>query len=158
MEPLRVLDIVAGTSVDGPGLRTSIYFAGCRHACPGCHNPESWDMAGGRPMTVEEIMDVVRDNDFNVTFSGGDPFYQPLESLAALAAAIKADGYTLWAYTGYLLEDLQYIPGASEVLNHMDTLVDGPFVLALRDTGLRFRGSSNQRIIPLHTPSTPQNQ
>lgn len=115
-------------------------------------------MAGGRPMTVEEIMDVVRDNDFNVTFSGGDPFYQPLESLAALAAAIKADGYTLWAYTGYLLEDLQYIPGASDVLNHMDTLVDGPFVLALRDTGLRFRGSSNQRIIPLHTPSTPQNQ
>ena len=97
---LRVLDIVAGTSVDGPGLRTSIYLAGCDHACPGCHNPESWAHDGGREMSVAEIMDTVRENDFNVTFSGGDPLYQA-EGVTALAGAVKRAGYTLWCYTGF---------------------------------------------------------
>ena len=81
---LRVLDIVAGTSVDGPGLRTSIYFAGCLHHCAGCHNPQSWDMQGGRQMSIDEIVERVEQEGFNVTFSGGDPVYQliPLINLA----------------------------------------------------------------------------
>lgn len=74
---IRVLDIVEGTSVDGPGLRTSIYLAGCHHRCPGCHNPESWAMDGGREATVDELLDTIRYNDFNVTLSGGDPLYHP---------------------------------------------------------------------------------
>lgn len=69
---IRVLDIVEGTSVDGPGLRTSIYLAGCHHRCPGCHNPESWAMDGGREASVDELLDTIRYNDFNVTLSGGD--------------------------------------------------------------------------------------
>lgn len=72
---MRILDIVPGTSVDGPGLRTSIYFAGCSHQCPGCHNPQSWDFAGGREMSIDEIMDIVDENGFDVTLSGGDPMY-----------------------------------------------------------------------------------
>ena len=92
---LRVVDIVDGTSVDGPGLRTSIYFAGCDHRCPGCHNPSTWDFNAGRDMTVDELMARIIDNDFNVTFSGGDPLYQ-LESLTALAEAIKSAGKTIW--------------------------------------------------------------
>lgn len=151
MLKLRVLDIVGGTSVDGPGLRTSIYFAGCTHHCPGCHNPQSWDPAGGREMSVEEIMDVVRENDFNVTFSGGDPLLQ-VEALVPLAKAVKAEGYTIWCYTGYLYERVRDDARMSAILPYLDALVDGPFVESLRDTSLLFRGSSNQRIIELkHT-------
>lgn len=146
---LRVIDIVAGTTVDGPGLRTSIYFAGCHHACPGCHNPHSWNPSGGTAMTVEQIMDVVRDNDFDVTFSGGDPLYQPLDVLTELAARIRAEGYTVWCYTGFTIEQLRADSRYGGILANIDTLVDGPFVADLRDTALLFRGSSNQRIIQL---------
>lgn len=144
-----MLDIVEGTSVDGPGLRTSIYFAGCHHACPGCHNPLSWDVDGGREMTVDQLMDVVRDNDFDVTFSGGDPLYQPIDQLTELARRIVDAGHTVWLYTGFVYDDIKDNPRYNPVLQYVDTVVDGPFVQALRDTQLRFRGSSNQRIIKL---------
>ena len=144
---LRVLDIVAGTSVDGPGLRTSIYFAGCHHKCPGCHNPQSWDPEGGTAMTVEQIMAEIIENDFNVTFSGGDPLYQDPEALLELATAIRDAGYTLWCYTGFLYEEIKNNPRYAELLPLFETVVDGPFIEALRDTSLLFRGSSNQRLI-----------
>lgn len=145
--PLRVLDIIGGTSVDGPGLRTSVYFAGCRHRCPGCHNPQSWDMEGGVPMTVEEIMTEISENDFNVTFSGGDPLYQDVGELTALARAVREAGYNLWLYTGYTYEEICDREELRELLGLCETVVDGPYVEALRDTGLLFRGSSNQRLI-----------
>ncbi len=143
---LRVLDIIGGTSVDGPGLRTSIYFAGCTHNCPECHNPESHDPAGGHPMTLDEIMEIITDNDFNVTFSGGDPMYQA-EALLPLARLIHEAGYTLWCYTGYTYEEVVASPVMNRLLDYIDVLVDGRYIDALRDTQLRFRGSSNQRII-----------
>lgn len=146
---LRVVDIVDGTSVDGPGLRTSIYFAGCDHRCPGCHNPSTWDFRAGYDMTVDQLMRRIIDNDFNVTFSGGDPLYQ-LQPLTTLARAVKAAGKTIWCYTGFIYEDLLADSRYDEILSLIDVLVDGAFILALRDTDLRFRGSSNQRIIPLH--------
>ena len=105
-DKFRVLRIERGTTVDGPGFRTSIYFAGCAHRCPGCHNPQSWDFDGGTEMTVDEIMEIVREQDFNVTLSGGDPMYQP-EGVAELAAAINKDGYTLWCYTGFTYEQTE---------------------------------------------------
>lgn len=151
---LRVLDIVPGTSVDGPGLRTSIYFAGCHHRCPGCHNPQSWDPLGGKEMTVDEIMEVVKENGFNVTFSGGDPLYQAA-ALVPLARAIKEEGFTIWCYTGFLYEDLFQIPEYKELLRYVDVLVDGPFIEAQRDIRLRFRGSGNQRLIAV-APSSPE--
>ena len=146
---LRVVDIVDGTSVDGAGLRTSIYFAGCDHRCPGCHNPSTWDFRAGYDMTVDQLMRRIIDNDFNVTFSGGDPLYQ-LQPLTTLARAVKAAGKTIWCYTGFIYEDLLADSRYDEILSLIDVLVDGAFILALRDTDLRFRGSSNQRIIPLH--------
>ena len=145
---LRVVDIVDGTSVDGAGLRTSIYFAGCAHRCPGCHNPSTWDFSAGYDMTVDQLMRRIIDNDFNVTFSGGDPLYQ-LQPLTTLARAVKAAGKTIWCYTGFIYEDLLADSRYDEILSLIDVLVDGPFILALRDTDLRFRGSSNQRIISL---------
>lgn len=146
---MRVLDIVAGTSVDGPGLRTSIYFAGCSHHCPGCHNPQSWDPLGGSPMTPAQILEVVEREGFNVTLSGGDPLQQPPSELIELLQGIRALGLNVWAYTGYTFEQLARRHDLAPVLDLIDTIVDGPFVEALRDPALPFRGSSNQRIIPL---------
>lgn len=151
-QTLRVVDIVDGTSVDGPGLRTSIYFAGCDHRCPGCHNPSTWDFNAGVDMTVDQLMSRIAENDFNVTFSGGDPLYQ-LEPLAILARKIKETGKTIWCYTGFTIEELKADSAYDEILSLIDVIVDGPFILSLRDTDLRFRGSSNQRIIDLKNQS-----
>ena len=142
----RVIDIVPGTSVDGPGLRTSIYFAGCAHQCEGCHNPQSWPFHSGHDMSVDDIMKIVEENGFNVTFSGGDPIYQA-EALLPLAKRLKSQGYNIWCYTGFLFEDLPGNPQASALLPYLDVIVDGPFRMPLRDISLQFRGSSNQRII-----------
>jgi anaerobic ribonucleoside-triphosphate reductase activating protein len=142
---MRVIDIVEGTSVDGTGLRTSIYFAGCRHQCPGCHNPSTWDFDAGREMSVAQLMEIIDEADFNVTLTGGDPLYQSAE-ITPLARAIKQSGRTVWCYTGFLHEQIADNP----LLEWVDVLVDGPFIESLRDTSLRFRGSSNQRIIQLH--------
>lgn len=147
---LRVLDILEDTTVDGPGFRTSIYFAGCSHHCPGCHNPESWDENGGNEMSVDELMRVIANDPIaHVTFSGGDPLLQ-VSGCAALAKRIKEEtDKTIWCYTGYTWERLMS-NGNDDVLallQNLDVLVDGPFLQNLRDTGLLFRGSSNQRLI-----------
>ena len=143
------MDIIDGTVVDGPGFRLSVYCAGCSHRCPGCHNPQSWEMANGKEMDLEEILQAVKDSPWNVTFSGGDPFFQA-EGFAELARRIKAEtSKTIWCYTGYTLEALKQEndPCKMELLKNIDVLVDGPFIQELRDEQLRFRGSSNQRII-----------
>lgn len=145
---IRVLDIVRGTTVDGPGFRTSIYFAGCHHACPGCHNPQSWDFGGGVEMSLDEIMDIVREEDFDVTISGGDPLYHP-DEVRELSRRVVAVGHKVWLYTGFTIEQIEADPRLSDALEFIDTIVDGPYIEALRDTDLLFRGSSNQRIIPL---------
>ena len=135
---------------DGPGFRTSIYCAGCAHHCPGCHNPQSWDFKGGYEVTIDELLEVIKADEFaNVTFSGGDPLYQ-VEAFTELARRIKTEtDKTIWCYTGFTYEEIQADPRLSQILPYLDVLVDGPYVEALRDTNLRFRGSSNQRIIEL---------
>lgn len=146
MSAIRVLDIIAGTTVDGVGLRTSIYVAGCRHQCEGCHNRHSWDFEAGVPMSVDEIMARVEEEDFNVTLTGGDPLWQ-VEKILPLAQAIKAKGYTLWCYTGFVWEQIIESPELSAILEYADVIVDGRFVASERDVTLRFKGSANQRII-----------
>lgn len=144
---LRIINIAPGTSVDGPGLRTSIYFAGCQHECPGCHNPDSWPMDAGEDWTVDKVMAVVEYNRFPVTFSGGDPMYQA-EALIPLARAITEAGYSIWCYTGFHYEAIRDRSPYRELLQYVDVLVDGPFVESLKPArALRFRGSSNQRFI-----------
>jgi len=144
---LRVLHIVEGTSVDGPGLRTSIYLAGCSHHCPGCHNPASWDTRGGEDRTLDELMQVIAYNEAPVTLSGGDPLQQP-GGVRALIHRIKSElGYNVWCYTGYTWEQIVNDPKLLDVVNELDVLVDGPFLMAERDITLRFRGSRNPRLI-----------
>jgi anaerobic ribonucleoside-triphosphate reductase activating protein len=149
MDTLRVVEIVEGTSVDGPGLRTSIYFAGCKHQCPGCHNKQTWDFESGRDMSIDELMKVIDYNGFNVTFSGGDPLYQA-DKLTELARRIKASGKTIWCYTGFTYEEVCNKAPFKDLLAYVDVLVDGPFIEAQRNIELRFRGSENQRIIDLN--------
>lgn len=145
---LSILDILEDTTADGPGFRASIYAAGCPNACPGCHNPESWDIRHGRRMTTDEILQKVLDDPFaDVTFSGGDPMFQP-EGFAELAQAIKENSdKNIWCYTGYTFEQLLNSTRHTRLLQYIDVLVDGRFRQELRDESLYFRGSSNQRLI-----------
>ena len=133
-----------------PGLRTSIYCSGCSHHCKGCHNPQSWDIANGKWMSIDEIMEVIKaDTISNVSFSGGDPFFQ-VEAFTELARRIKTEtSKTIWCWTGFTIEQIRADAHLAMLLPYIDTLVDGPFILEQRDTTLLFRGSPNQRIIHL---------
>lgn len=144
----QILDIVKGTTVDGPGLRTSIYFAGCSHHCKGCQNPQSWDPANGYPMSLDELMQVIEEEDFDVTLSGGDPLLEP-EKMSLLIKDIKKNGRNIWIYTGYVWEEIVENELLLNAIKEADVLVDGRFIENLRDTDLRFRGSSNQRVIDI---------
>ena len=148
---LSIIDIIEDTTVDGPGFRTAIYAAGCPNQCPGCHNPESWDINKGRPVPTEEILEKVLADDFaDVTFSGGDPMFQP-EEFTKLARAIKEKSRkNIWCYTGYTYEEIQAQPRLVAALPYIDVLVEGRFIQALYSPHLEFRGSSNQRVIRLH--------
>ena len=148
MATISILEIVEDTTVDGPGFRTSVYSSGCPHHCPGGHNPQSWSIDNGHPVEIEEILKVILDDPFaDVTFTGGDPMFQP-QGFTALAKAIKQhSNKNIWCYTGYRFEELLQNPAQRTLLEQIDTLVDGRFIEALKDEELRFRGSSNQRII-----------
>ncbi len=145
---IQILDIIRGTTVDGPGFRTAIYMAGCRHYCTGCHNPESWDFNAGHSMTLEQIIDVIREEDFDVTLTGGDPLYSP-QATKALIDAVTALRHTVWIYTGFTWEEIKASPTLLDTIKGVEAIVEGRFLLARRDTSLRFRGSDNQRIIYL---------
>ena len=125
---LSIIDIIEDTTVDGPGFRTAIYAAGCPNKCPGCHNPESWDIHKGKKVRTEEIVEKVLADEF--------------------AKAIKEKSQkTIWCYTGYKFEDLIKNPAQAALLSYIDVLVDGRYKQTLRDESLLFRGSSNQRLI-----------
>lgn len=149
-DKISVLEIVEQTMADGPGLRISIYCAGCEHRCPGCHNPQSWNMENGHWMAIDDILEIIKADEFsNVTFTGGDPFYQ-VEAFTELARRIKAEtNKTIWCWTGFTIEEIRADERLSQMLPYLDVLVDGPFILEQRDTQLLFRGSPNQRIIYL---------
>lgn len=139
--------IVEDTTVDGPGWRSSVYCAGCRHACPGCHNQETWSFSAGESTSVEAIFDRLAQTEGNITFSGGDPMYQA-EAFTELARRITTELHrTVWCYTGFLYEEVLADPVMSKMLPYLEVLVDGPFIEAERNLDLMFRGSNNQRLI-----------
>lgn len=154
---MRYHDITKCDMKNGDGLRTVLWVAGCSHRCPGCHNPITWDPNDGIPFdqaAKEEIFEELsKDYVSGITLSGGDPLFPGnRDTIAELIDEIKErfPGKTIWLYTGYLWEDVKNLPGISKV----DVLIDGPYVEALRDTTLHWKGSSNQRVIDV--PSTLQ--
>lgn len=155
MQGLNIINVFPETIADGYGLRYAIYLAGCRHACPGCHNPESWSPQAGEPFTQEilsRIIDEINQDTLldGITLSGGDPFYNPDALLELLVMLKRGTQQNIWCYTGFTYEALLAHPTTRDCLRYIDTLVDGPFVQRLYDPSLPFRGSSNQRILHLY--------
>lgn len=149
---LRIAGINDDSVVDGDGIRLTVFTQGCLHNCPGCQNPETHDLAGGYIIDTAEILARLASNPLlsGVTFSGGEPFLQPIP-LAALARQIHAKGLDIWAYTGFTLEDLarRHNQAITTLLQEIDVLVDGCYDDTQRDLTLHFRGSKNQRVIDL---------
>lgn len=147
---MRIANTVSDSIVDGPGLRFTVFTQGCPHHCPGCHNPETHDPAGGREVSMSELEEEMGKNPLidGLTLSGGDPFCQAAEC-ADLARLAHEKGLNVWTYTGYTYERLLEgdLPGALELLEQTDVLVDGPFLLAEKSYEALFRGSTNQRLI-----------
>lgn len=151
---IRIFGTAPDSIVDGPGLRYAVFTQGCSHGCPGCHNPESHDPAGGTVVNIDDIIVDIRKNGLSqgVTLSGGDPFEQPA-ACAELARRVRDElRLGIWAYTGYLYEDLASSddPAVHELLDSVDVLVDGPFVESLKSYALLWKGSSNQRVIDMN--------
>ena len=151
---LRISGVEPESIVDGPGFRYVIFTQGCPHHCPGCHNPQTHDFAGGKVADIPAILAEIQSDPLlqGVTFSGGEPFCQPAP-LCAIARAVKGMGKYLVVYSGYTLELLlewgKEDPAVLELLRLCDTLIDGPYIQAQRDLTLRYRGSANQRVIDL---------
>ena len=151
---MRIFGLVQDSIVDGPGFRFSCFVQGCPHRCPGCHNPQTHDFAGGKVADIPAILAEIQSDPLlqGVTFSGGEPFCQPAP-LCAIARAVKGMGKDLVVYSGYTLEQLlewgKEDPAVLELLRLCDTLIDGPYIQAQRDLTLRYRGSANQRVIDL---------
>lgn len=148
---MKVLNIIHDSVVDGEGLRTVVFFAGCPHQCLGCHNPDSWFRSNGTSMTLDEVLAEIESNPMNdVTFSGGEPFIQA-KQIVPLAKKVKELGKNIWIYSGFTYEEITdgKDPYKRDLLEICDVLVDGRFVLEERDLSLTFKGSRNQRIIQL---------
>ena len=148
---MKVMNIIHDSVVDGEGLRSVVFFAGCTHHCKGCHNPESWNDRNGKEMNIDEIYQELMSNSLtDVTFSGGEPFMQA-DQLVMLASLLKDRGKNIWIYSGFTIDEILIHPNKSyqKLLSVCDVLVDGKFEMDKRDTTLPFRGSTNQRIISL---------
>ena len=136
---------------NGEGCRVTLWVAGCTHHCKGCHNPQTWSFKSGREFTED-----IKNKLYNVlklpyikgiTLSGGDPL-DSFDDIFELVKDIKNsfNDKDIWLFSGYTLEDIQN-SDKNIILEYIDVLVDGEFKEELKDLSLKFRGSSNQRIL-----------
>ena len=145
---------------NGPGVRVSLFVSGCTHHCPGCFNPETWDFQYGQPFDSDVMNEVIKALEPSYirgfTLLGGEPFeYVNQQGILPLLREIKHHfpHKDIWCFTGYdfekdLLNDMcNKWPGTKEMLSYIDVLVDGEFKQDLKNLSLKFRGSSNQRLI-----------
>lgn len=150
---MSIIDVAGynkNSITDGPGLRFVIYCQGCIHNCEGCHNPETHVFGTGVKTEVSEIYSMIKKNPIvkGVTFSGGEPFCQT-EAFLELANLLKTDGYEIACYTGFTIEKLMEDKNSTEykLLQLIDVLIDGKFILSQRNLSLMFKGSENQRVL-----------
>lgn len=149
---IKLSGIAYESLVNGPGMRRVFFAQGCKHNCKGCFNPETHDLYGGEERNLDELIKDTIDNPIlrGVTFSGGDPWEQA-DKFAYMAKAFKENGLNIWSYTGYtfeyIIKNLENNKGWKDLINNIDVLVDGKFESDKMQDGLKFRGSTNQRII-----------
>ena len=143
-------NITVDDMLNGDGLRTVLWVAGCDHHCQGCQNPQTWPANSGIPFDENAKAELFgylsRDYISGITFSGGDPLYcKNRETVGLLIPEIRErfPGKTIWLYTGYRWEEIKWLP----FLDQIDVLIDGRFVQAKADPQLHWRGSANQRVI-----------
>ena len=136
---------------NGPGIRTTIFVTGCTHKCHNCFNEEYQDFDFGDPWTQKETDEVIEDLKLDevrgLTILGGEPFQNEVDLLQVLRDIKKEVQKDIWIFSGYTYEEILKDENKKKLLEECDVLVDGRFVEALKDLSLRFRGSSNQRII-----------
>lgn len=140
---------------DGEGVRTVIYVSGCSHKCPKCHNPQTHNINYGIKFTNElqnEIIDNIKKRPFitGVTLSGGDPLHDNnIVDVFNLIIKIKNNfpDKSIWLYTGYQFEDIVNMPSRKKIIEQCDVVVDGRYIDKLRNITLKWRGSSNQRVV-----------
>lgn len=146
---IRLSGIYHESLVNGSGMRRVFFAQGCKHNCKGCFNPETHDFSGGKLYDIDTLVSSTKANPIlrGITFSGGDPFEQ-VDAFSELAT--KLSYLNIWCYTGYTVEYLIDNPKYHKLLSKIDVLVDGKFEIEKRDETLKFRGSSNQRIIKIY--------
>lgn len=151
---IRLSGIAYESLVNGPGMRRVFFSQGCKHNCKGCFNQDTHDFNGGEDRNMDMLIESVLENPMikGVTFSGGDPLEQA-DKFAYMAKSFKDNNLNVWCYTGYtyeyIIEHKDYKSGWNELINNIDVLVDGKFEQEKMQEGLKFRGSTNQRIIDI---------
>lgn len=145
---LRIAGMINESITDGPGFRLVIFMQGCPHHCEGCHNPETWPLEGGTEISTDELKKKVMNNPLlgGVTFSGGEPMLWA-KQLLPFAAFLKEKHIDLAIYTGYTFEQLLQNPDHKALLSYASVLIDGKFERTKKSLALKFKGSTNQRII-----------
>lgn len=155
-------NLILDDFANGKGVRTTLFVSGCLRHCPGCFNRESWDFNYGEKFTektMEKIFNSMDEYHDGITILGGEPLEpQNVIDLAEFLREFKIlfPNKTIWVYTGYIYESLKgklY----DTILSYIDILVDGPFIEELKDSSLKFRGSSNQRIIDVKKTKEEKN-
>lgn len=141
-------DLQSDSIVDGEGIRTVVWTQGCPHHCKGCHNPSTHDFEGGALIEVEDIIEELKNlrGQDGITLSGGDPVCQS-DACIEIARAAHQLGLNVWCYTGFTYEEMLRNPKHKKLLEELDVLVDGKFILEEKSYDIYFRGSKNQRII-----------
>ena len=149
---LRIADTIQDSIVDGPGFRFVVFTQGCLRHCPECHNPHTWDPAGGKEVTVDSLYKTLSANPLTdgLTLSGGAPYLQAA-ACAELAQKAKAGGFNVWCYSGYTFEEIletsKTDSGFKALIEATDVLIDGMFLIEEKSLTLKWRGSQNQRVI-----------
>lgn len=144
---LRVAGIIKNSVVNGIGIRDVLFLQGCEHRCKGCHNPETWNKEGGEEVHHLKLMYEFKGSR-NMTISGGEPLLQYNELLRFMHGMNELYNTRFWLYTGFTIEEIP-IHRLHQLSRYVDVIVDGRFEEDKKDLTLRFRGSSNQRIIDL---------
>ncbi|MBU5454689.1 anaerobic ribonucleoside-triphosphate reductase activating protein [Caproiciproducens sp. MSJ-32] len=156
---IRLSGIAYESLVNGPGIRRVFFSQGCKHNCKGCFNPDTHDFNGGEEKDMDELVKDTLSNPMikGVTFSGGDPF-ERAEEFSYMAKRFKENNLNIWCYTGYtfeeILENKDKRKGFKELLDNIDVLVDGRFVIEEKANNIKYRGSKNQRIIDVQKSLT----